>query len=106
VWRQSQALDLLRSIDTVRRERAVEEARRTELVRRVDVLSSRSRIVQLASDRFGMHVPSGDEIVLLPLSGAEAAPARASHLASAAEAEAGVSGPPGRAGARGPGGGQ
>ncbi|MEJ2186131.1 MAG: hypothetical protein P8Z36_09360, partial [Gemmatimonadota bacterium] len=67
VWRQSQALDLLRSIDSLRRERAVEEAKRTELVRKVDVLESRSRIVRLAAERFGMRVPAGDEIVLLPL---------------------------------------
>lgn len=98
VWRQSQALELLRSIDGLRRERAVEEARRTELVRKVDALESRSRIVGLAAERFGMRVPAGDEIVLLPLSAGKM-PSSARRLASAARA-APVSGPPGGARAR------
>jgi cell division protein FtsL len=93
VWRQSQALELLRSIDSLRRERAVEEARRTELVRQVDALESRSRIVGLAADRFGMRVPTGDEIVLLPLTTRPAAPLTR-RLAASAGGRAAVSGPP------------
>lgn len=98
VWRQSQALQLLRSIDGLRRERAVEEARRTELVRKVDALESRTRIVSLAAERFGMRVPAGDEIVLLPLSAAKL-PSPARRIASSAR-EAPESGPPGGAGER------
>lgn len=94
VWRQSQALDMLRSIDTLRRERAVEEARRTELVRQVDALESRSRIVQLAGERFGMRVPAGDEIVLLPLEG-RLAPFSSRRLAWAAGGRSAASDPPG-----------
>ncbi len=93
VWRQSRALDLLRSIDSMRRERAVEEARRADLVRTVDALESRSRIVRLAAERFGMRVPAGDEIVLLPLSGRAAPFAR--RLASTAGRAAAPSSPPG-----------
>ncbi|MEJ2677986.1 MAG: hypothetical protein P8174_02800 [Gemmatimonadota bacterium] len=96
VWRQSQALDLLRSIDTLRRERAVEEAKRTDLVRQVDALESRSRIVQLAGEWFGMRVPAGDEIVLLPLEG-RVAPFSSRHLASAAGGRGAASDPPGGA---------
>lgn len=69
VWRQSRALEVLRSIDATRRERAVVEARRTGLVRRLDGLESRARIARVAEERFGMRVPHGDEIMLLPLDG-------------------------------------
>lgn len=67
VWRQSQALVLLRELESVRRERVVEEARRAGLIRRVEQLESRARISEVARERFGMRLPSGDEIVILPL---------------------------------------
>ncbi len=66
VWRQSRALDVLRELDRVRRERAVVEARRASVVRELDVLEGRGRITRLVAER-GMRVPRGDEIVLLPL---------------------------------------
>lgn len=67
VWRQSYALGVLRELDQVRRERVVEEARRAALVRRVEQLESRARVSDVARELFGMRLPSGDEIVILPL---------------------------------------
>lgn len=67
VWRQSHALAALRELEAVRRERVVEEARRAALSRRVEQLESRARISNVARKRFGMRLPSGDEIVILPL---------------------------------------
>lgn len=73
VWRQSHALTVLRELEAVRRERAVEEARRSALSRRVEELESRGRVSAAARERLGMRVPTGSEIVILPL--AEPAPA-------------------------------
>lgn len=67
VWRQSRALEVLRRLDETRRERVVEEARRSALQRRVEHLESRARVSEVAWDRFGMRLPEGDEIVILPL---------------------------------------
>lgn len=67
VWRQSRALEVLRSLEATRRERVVAEARRTALLRRIEQLESRSRVSEAAHDRFGMRLPEGDEIVILPL---------------------------------------
>ena len=67
VWRQSRALEVLRRLDDTRRERVVEEARRSALLRRVEQLESRSRVSEAARDRFGMRLPESDEIVILPL---------------------------------------
>lgn len=100
VWRQSRALEVLRATDEVRRERAVVEARRTALVRELDELESRGRITRLAEQEFGMRVPRGDEIVLLPLDGPT--PARPTPLpaptrvAGAKPGRASGGDPPGR----------
>lgn len=67
VWRQSRALEVLRAMDEARRERVVEEARRSALLRRVEQLESRARVSELVRERFGMRLPEGDEIVILPL---------------------------------------
>jgi cell division protein FtsL len=66
VWRQSRALEMQRALETVRQERAVEESRRTALLRRAEQLESRTR-VSVAAGRMGMRLPSGDELVILPL---------------------------------------
>lgn len=65
VWRQSRALDELRELDALRRDRAVLEAGRTELVRKLERLESRGHIVDFARRELGMHIPGADEIVLL-----------------------------------------
>ncbi len=67
IWRQSRALEVLRGLDAVRREQAVVEAERSELAQRIRRLESRSRVVTEAGSRLGMHVPSGEEIVILPM---------------------------------------
>ena len=69
VWRQSRALSVLRELDAVKRERGVEEARRSALARRVEQLESRARVSEAARERLGMRLPSGQEIVILPLRG-------------------------------------
>lgn len=68
IWRQSRALELLRSIDSMRSARVIAEAESAELARRIQNLESRGRVVADARDRLGMHVPSATEIVILPLS--------------------------------------
>ncbi|MBW3555111.1 MAG: hypothetical protein KY466_16510 [Gemmatimonadetes bacterium] len=67
VWRQSTALEMLRGLDAVRQERIVEEARRASLSRRVEELESRARVSVAARERLGMRVPSGAELVILPM---------------------------------------
>jgi len=67
VWRQSRALQVLRALEAVRSERAVLEAERVDLVRRKQMLESRSRVVRVAGERLGMRVPHGTEIVILSL---------------------------------------
>lgn len=67
VWRQSRALEGLRRLEAVRAERVVEEARRAALVRRVEEMESRSRVSSAARQRLGMRLPTGEEIVILPL---------------------------------------
>lgn len=67
VWRQSRALEMLRELEAVRAERVVEEARRGSLARRVEELESRGRVSAAARDRLGMRLPTGAELVILPL---------------------------------------
>lgn len=67
VWRQSHALALLSDLDRVRRDRVVEEARRSALLRRLEQLESRTRVSEEAGQQFGMRLPTGEEIVILPL---------------------------------------
>jgi cell division protein FtsL len=65
VWRQSRAQDALRVLEAARAERALVEAERSALTRRIQRLESRARVVAVAGERFGMRVPSADEIVIL-----------------------------------------
>jgi len=67
IWRQSRALDVLRAMDSMRSTRVIVEAERGELTRRIQTLESRGRVVADARDRLAMHVPSANEIVILPL---------------------------------------
>lgn len=85
VWRQSVALDMQRALEAVRAERVLEESRRSSLSRRVEQLESRSRVSEAAGKRLGMRLPTGDEIVILPL-GDPAPPAVAGGVAAAAPA--------------------
>jgi hypothetical protein len=65
VWRQSRALEELRSLDAARAERSLLQAERSELQRSVQRLESRTRIVAVAGEWFGLRNPGGDEIVFL-----------------------------------------
>ena len=67
IWRQSRALETMRSIEAARSQRVIAEAERNELIRKIQGLESRTRVVADARDRLGMHVPSATEIVIVPL---------------------------------------
>ena len=67
IWRQSLALATLRELDSLRDARALAEAERSDLVRRIEQLESRAAVVSAAQTRLGMRVPSANEIVILPL---------------------------------------
>src|SRR5690606_14601862 len=54
IWRQSRALEVLRALDGVRRERAVLEAERATELQRIRRLESRSRVVAEAGKTLGM----------------------------------------------------
>ena len=69
IYRQSRALEVLRAADEMRGARVIAEAERSELARRIQTLESRTRVVADARERLGMHVPSAEEIVILPLNG-------------------------------------
>lgn len=71
IWRQSRALSISRAVDELRREAAVLDAERTELTHRIQRLESRGRILEAAAE-LGLRVPSGSDLVILPL---EASPA-------------------------------
>ena len=66
-WRQTRGVALEREVRRLETARAMKEAERVELTREIERLRSRSRIVQVARDRLGMHLPADNEIVILPV---------------------------------------
>jgi hypothetical protein len=48
-------------------ERGVAEAERVAAARRVEELRGRARIVRVARDRLGMHLPEEREIIFVPV---------------------------------------
>jgi hypothetical protein len=66
VWRQSRALEALADVDEVRSRRAVLEAERIELERRIQRLESRGWVLSAAERRLGLRTPQANEIVILP----------------------------------------
>jgi hypothetical protein len=66
VWRQPRAVALLEQIRGVETQHAMVESERVELVRRIEELRSRTRILRVAHDRLGMHLAADTEIVFLP----------------------------------------
>lgn len=70
-WRQTRGLELERGLGVIQADREIAEAEAVELVRRVEELRSRARVVRVARDRLGMHLPDDEEIVFLasPVSG-------------------------------------
>ncbi len=67
VWRQTQAAEEERELARVRSERAVIEGERVEATGEIEALRSRARIVRVARERLGLHLPRDEEIVLLPV---------------------------------------
>lgn len=65
ISRQSHALDLLRSLDGARAERALIESRRASLLGQAQRLEGRARIRLVAERRMGMRVPTGADLVTL-----------------------------------------
>ena len=71
-WRQTRGLTLERELWALEGRNATVEAERVELARRIEQLRSRSRILQVARDRLGMHLPQDHEIIFLPVTAAPA----------------------------------
>jgi hypothetical protein len=69
IWRQGRALESLRALEQVRRERVVVEAERAAQLRRIQVLERRERVVGAAAVELGMRLPRGSEIVILRVGG-------------------------------------
>jgi cell division protein FtsL len=67
IWRQSLALETLQELDRLRDGRALAEAERSDLIRKIEQLESRAVVVAAAHNRLGMRVPYAHEIVILPL---------------------------------------
>jgi|GEM_PF-793637 len=93
VWRQARAYELLRELDALRSARAIEEAERSELGRRIVYLESRARVVAAAETRLGMKVPNMSELVMFRLgeSNPDAASMGSQQVATAAKQNAGRS---------------
>ncbi len=65
-WRQSRALETLAGLESFQRQTSLAEAERVELVRSIQALESRVRIVPAARERLGMHLAATEEMVFLP----------------------------------------
>ena len=55
-----------RSLRAVEAERAIAEAERITAMRRIEELRGRARVVRVARERLGMHLPADSEIIFLP----------------------------------------
>jgi cell division protein FtsL len=73
VWRQTRGVALQREIRALEAERAIAESERLRTATRIQGLQSRARILRVARDRLGMHLPADSEVVLVPLN-ADTAP--------------------------------
>ncbi len=67
IWRQTRGVALERALHELQDERAIVEAERVQLERRILALSSRARVVRLARERLGLYLPADTQIVFLPL---------------------------------------
>ena len=76
VYRQSRALESLRELDGERRNLVLLESTRATTLREIEKLESRNRIVAVAGERLGLHVPTASEIVILQLPAVAPAVAR------------------------------
>ena len=64
-WRQSRAFEALAELDRLERSLSLGESEQTELLGRIQGLSSRPRISAVAQGSLGMHHPDDSEMVLL-----------------------------------------
>ncbi|HEV2149235.1 MAG TPA: cell division protein FtsL, partial [Longimicrobiaceae bacterium] len=67
VGRQTRGVALQREIRALESDRAVAETERLALQTRIQALQSRARVVRVARERLGMHLPADSEVVLVPL---------------------------------------
>jgi cell division protein FtsL len=65
-WRQTRGVEMERALRSLESQRVLAEADRVASHRRIEELGSRARIVRVARDRLGMHLPEDREIVFLP----------------------------------------
>ncbi len=64
-WRQGRALQELTELERIRNEISLARAEQAALVRRIQYLESRGRVVPEAAERLGLHNPVASEQVLL-----------------------------------------
>jgi cell division protein FtsL len=55
-----------RELRALEEERALVEAERLSFNRQIEELGSRTRVMRVARQRLGMHLPEDDEIIFLP----------------------------------------
>ncbi|HEV2130016.1 MAG TPA: cell division protein FtsL, partial [Longimicrobiaceae bacterium] len=67
IWRQTRGVALEHGLRELQAEHTAGEADRVELERRIQTLASRARVVRIARERLGMHLPENQEIVFLPM---------------------------------------
>lgn len=65
-WRQTRGIEVESKVRNLQGQQAVLETERLELTRRIEALRSRARVIEVARERLGMHLPSSNEIVFLP----------------------------------------
>ncbi len=65
-WRQPLGIEMERALRELESERAIAEAERVASERVIEQLRARGRVVQVARERLGMHLPEDSEIVFLP----------------------------------------
>lgn len=68
-WRQTRGVEMEQALRETETERGIAEAERVASARRVEELRSRSRIVRVARERLGMHLPEDHEIVFVAVGG-------------------------------------
>ena len=66
-WRQGEALDTLRDLETLLQETAIETGTHEELESRIRFLESRARVTKEAEERLGMRVAQDSDIVQMPV---------------------------------------
>ena len=66
-WRQREALDTLRDLETLLQETTMETGTREELESRIRFLESRARVIGEAEERLGMRVAQDSDIISWPV---------------------------------------